>query len=275
MPPQPLAIAIVISAVAFLAGCVTGWAVYRLWTARELVPVARHRQDLLTQRRRYRRRLRALRDACVHHKLGEEQLRSTLRIAETHQATQMKLLTSAQAEIAALRGRVAELSGVARAREQGLDELRAGWGESQEALRVARDRIAAFETDHGLLRIERDELVARTQRIRTLPPMAAEAGAPGPEDRAELGSLREELAERNARIHELECKLRESEARMTDLESTLNTWKYRIAPLALHMKMQRDLARAASDDNVESGTPDPGESSAAEPVEPAVQADSL
>lgn len=258
-----MAIALLISAVAFLAGWLTGRAVYRVCTAREFVPLARHREDLLTQRQRYRRRLRALRDACARYKLGEDQLRSTLRTAENHQATQTKLLTSAQAEIAALRGRVAELNGVAHAREQGLEQLRASWEESQDALRAAQDRIVAFESDHGLLRIERDELVARTQRLRTLPPSAADTGpppAPGDrEARAELGSLREELSGRNARIHQLECKLRESEVRMTDLESTLNTWKYRIAPLALHKKLQRDLLRDATTDLAQPVTaPDPG-----------------
>ena len=33
---------------------------------------------------------------------------------------------------------------------------------------------------------------------------------------------------------------------MSELESSLQTWKYRIAPLALHMKMQRDRTRKAA-----------------------------
>jgi predicted flap endonuclease-1-like 5' DNA nuclease len=56
---------------------------------------------------------------------------------------------------------------------------------------------------------------------------------------------RAELADRDARIHELECQLEERTARLAELETDLRTWKYRIAPMALHMKIRRGGPAAA------------------------------
>lgn len=117
----------------------------------------------------------------------------------------------------------------------------------EQALRAARERVAILESDQGLMRIERDELVAHTQRLRALeaPRTASPAAVPAPVAEARRAGL----AERSARIHDLECRLRESAIRIEELESSLHTWKYRIAPLALHAKLQRERAaqaRAAS-----------------------------
>jgi predicted flap endonuclease-1-like 5' DNA nuclease len=231
------------------AGFLVSWVRFRLRTGREFVPLTTHREQLLTMRRRYRRRLRVVRDLVSRHKISEEQLRSEARAAATHQATQARLLTGAEAEIAALRERIAGMDVELRDREKRLSELR---GEAQAVLgqlHAAREKITGFERDHGLLRIERDELVARTQRLRALPAPTPENGAASvrSEPQTPAPGPRAELAERNARIHELECQLRESRNRVSELESSLSTWKFRIAPLALHMKMQRDHAQAADD----------------------------
>lgn len=121
----------------------------------------------------------------------------------------------------------------------------------EQALRAARERVAILESDQGLMRIERDELLAHTQRLRALeaPRTDNPPAAPGPTDE----TRRAGLAERSARIHELECRLRESAIRIGELESSLHTWKYRIAPLALHAKLQRE--RAAQARHGSRGTP--------------------
>lgn len=211
MPTPTYTAVLLLSVGALVAGFLISLVRFRLRTRAEFVPLAAHREELVTMRRRYRRRLRGIRDLVQRHKLNEDQLRSELRAAESHHATQAELLNAGQAEIATLRERIAIMDA----------EIR----------------------NHGLLRIERDELAAQTQRLRALPMPEPNAEAPSPA----AGTVsRAELADRNARIHDLECQLRESQSRTSELESSLHTWKYRIAPLALYMKMQRDRARKAA-----------------------------
>ena len=211
MPTPTYTAVLLLSVGALVTGILISWVRFRLRTGSEFVPLAVHREELVTMRRRYRRRLRGMRDLVLRHKLNEDQLRSELRTAEAHHATQAKLLTAGQAEISKLRERIAIMDA----------EIR----------------------DLGLLRIERDELAAQTQRLRALSMPAPDAEAPAP---VAATASRADLADRNARIHDLECQLRERQNRMSELESSLHTWKYRIAPLALHMKMQRDRARKAA-----------------------------
>lgn len=242
---------LLLSVGALLAGFLIGWVRFRLRTKTEFVPLAEHREHLVTMRRRYGRRLRTMRELVRHHQRDEEQLRSEAAATATHQTTQDKLLMAAQAEIANLRERIVGMEDQLRARGQSLSELRAEVNATAKELCDALEKIAGFERDTGLLRIERDELAAQTQRLRTLPAAAPESltGMPDTDQPATPATVatRAELADRNERIHELECQLRESRSRATELESSLQTWKYRIAPLALHMKkMQKDRERASA-----------------------------
>jgi predicted flap endonuclease-1-like 5' DNA nuclease len=230
------------------AGFLIGWVRFTLRTAAAFVPLATHRDALLTMRQRYRRRLRVMRDLVLRHKLNEEQLRADVLAGETHQATQARLLTGAQAEITTLQERITAMDAEICDRRQTVAEVRAEAQAVAEQLREALDKVAGFEREHGLLRIERDELIVRTQRLRALPASAAQSQAakPEPEPPTPAPGSRALLADREARIHELECQLRESRNRVSELESSLRTWKYRIAPLALHMEARRDRTRTAS-----------------------------
>ena len=242
MPTLSYSAALMLCAGALAAGLLASWAWFHLHVGTNYVSADAHRAELLALRQRYRRRLRAMRDSMLRYKLGEDELKSRLRVAADHQAVQDKLLAAAQAEVTSLHDRVTAQHA---AMDQQATELTHSNTRSRELaseLQAAQERIAGFQQDHGLLRIERDELVARTQRLRALQaPDAANPGTASPVPAT--GVSRAQLADRNARIHELECQLRESESRMTELQSSLNTWKYRIAPLTLHMKMQRDKSR--------------------------------
>jgi predicted flap endonuclease-1-like 5' DNA nuclease len=225
-------------------GALAAWARFRVRVGTAWVPIAAHRDEVMRLRRRYRQRLRALRDAGARSRAGEADARRELRAAADHHLTQERLLAGARAETEALRRRLAEVDAACTAHREEIAVLRARAASAAAELAEARARIAASEQDHGLLRIERDELAARTERLRALAlPAPAEAGeeAPAP------GAARAELADRDARIHELECALAEREGRVAELESSLATWKYRIAPIALHMERQRERkARAVA-----------------------------
>lgn len=236
---------LILSVSALCVGLLVGWAHFRLRLTAGFVPQDKHRAELMALRRRYRRRLRAMRDAATRLRVGENGLRGELRVASDHQATQTKLLSSAQAEIATLNRRLEALNATLGDRDRSLALARAGGDALQTDLDASRERLSAFEREHGLMRIEHDELMAQTARLRVV--RIAEAPAEPAESPPQLQTTgsRAELADRDARIHELECRLRESEQQRSEVETSLQTWKYRIAPMALHMKLRRERAEAA------------------------------
>jgi chromosome segregation ATPase len=220
----------------------------RLQTAQS-IPLIQHGGEMQSLRRHYRRRFRALRDTLDETRREAERLETRLGAAEVEREEAAIQLASARHEVSALRQRIGDMEAQQHEQRQVIERLQHHERTLGAHLTEAREKIAAFENDHGLLRIERDELVARTQRLRAL--SASPAAEPAPEAAESAASVggasRAELAERNARIHELECQLRRSRGRLRELKAELQTWKYRIAPLALHLKMQRDKASAEAD----------------------------
>jgi chromosome segregation ATPase len=214
------------------------------------ISLAQHSDELQALRRRYRRRFRALRDTLDQARLANDKLGTRLSAAENDREATDSQLAAARYEVTALRQRIGDLEAQQHEQRHVIERMQRHERAVAAELAQAQDRIAGFESDHGLLRIERDELVARTQRLRAL--SVPEASDPEP-DAAETPVMaasapRAEIAERNARIHELECQLRRNRDRLREIKAELQTWKYRIAPLALHLKMQRDKARAHTDE---------------------------
>jgi chromosome segregation ATPase len=243
-------------ACAFLAGWVFSKAYFHSRATTRLVPAARHRERLQALRRRYRRRFRTLRDMLVQSAASRDQLRNALTEMENRYAAKAELLSALEREAAETRARIEDLEHELRGRERAVADWQANQDELRQQLQAAQDKIVATEHEHGLLRIEHDELAARTQRLKALPRAAAANGggngsaeadnaAAADDTRAAMGALREGLAERDGRIHELECKLTESESRSRELETSLRTWKLRIAPLAMQLRLQRERARRA------------------------------
>jgi chromosome segregation ATPase len=225
-----------------------GWAHMRRARQVASIPIERHTEELQALRRQYRRRFRALRDALEQLRTDAGQLRDRLDVTERERDDTAAELGAALQDLALLSQRTADLEALRHEQEQAMARLQQSERSLAVELARAQEKIAGFENDTGLMRIERDELVARTQRLRALSPAEAEAPEPPAEDAGATASVRAELAQRSARIHELECQVRQHQARERELESELNTWKYRIAPLALHLKMQRDKNRKAPAD---------------------------
>ena len=219
------------------AGALAAGLVLSLRSRREHVSIADHRTELIAQRRRFRHRLRAVRDELARARSTEQALQREVRVAADHHVTQERLLAGARAENENLRERVQSLEQTDSSRAPELLRLKAREQAQREQLRSAQERIATFEHERGLLRIERDELEAHTHRLRAFgtPPAAANESGNGETSRAS----RTELADRDARIHELQCQLQQRSSQVEELETDLRTWKYRIAPLALHMKLRR------------------------------------
>jgi predicted flap endonuclease-1-like 5' DNA nuclease len=231
-----------------LAACfLIGWAYCQIYVTAHFIALDRHRETLGSMRRRYRRRLRSNRDAMLRHRSGEEQLREELRAATARLADEARQHQEVISEADRLRTQLAEArttrAGSRDALEQSLARERALGRQLADAL----ERLNAFERDGALLRIERDELFACTQRLRVLPGAVSAADErAGPGVASDTVRIRTELADRDARIHELQCALQDSATRIADLEGEVHRWKYRIAPLALHLKLKREKARQAA-----------------------------
>ena len=279
MPTSIIIVALTSSGCALLAGWLLGKASTRAQLG-NVVPAQQHREEIQALRKRYRRRLRAARNVLVQHKASRDQIRNALKEAENRHAIKAELLATAEREADARRLRVAELEASLAEHQRLLAGLRADREALQQQRDDAQEKFASTERVHGLLRIERDELAAQTQRLQALPRVTpSPAGSEGHEDpvddaavedtRAQIGALRESLANRDSRIHELECKVREAESRARDLESNLHTWKLRIAPLAFQLKRQRERARrllaADAPPQAPPDEPAPGEPAASPP----------
>jgi predicted flap endonuclease-1-like 5' DNA nuclease len=143
---------------------------------------------------------------------------------------------------------LSELEAVDLNRSRELEMLREEREHLGGQLRATIEKVSATQYEHGLLRIERDELAAQTQRLTALPRSLAASGTDATdrsaeEARAETGALRESLAERDGLIRQLESKLRERETQASEAGAQLRNWKHRVAPLVLQLRIQRERAR--------------------------------
>ncbi len=123
-----------------------------------------------------------------------------------------------------------------------------------ESLTVA---LAEAEAELAVMRVERDELRARVERLESSLADADddETGAPAvaqisadpadaqPDCQDDVDSLRETLKRRERTALDLKKRLKQSEQRVRELKLTLRSWKHRVAPLAQQLNLQRELIR--------------------------------
>ena len=202
--------------------------------------VSRQQHEMERLRAQYRRRRKIMREAVKRERSANNRLRQALDEREGVIATERSIAADQQIRAAVSEARVLEL-------EAELESLRSD-------VQAAREKMSATQTEHGLLRIEHGELLARTMRLRALTGATAMGvtGQPPPDcaaeaTRAGAGILRQAVAERDATIHELTCKLQETEGRATELDMQLRTWKHRVAPLVLQLRIQRERNRKLRD----------------------------
>lgn len=111
--------------------------------------------------------------------------------------------------------------------------------------------VEDLEGKLALLRVERDELLARIQRLESegdsgdgqASHQYSEQQESAANLRAQLGELRENLAARDRQVREAKIQLGERDARIRDLTARLESWKQRVSPLTAKLKQQRNLIR--------------------------------
>jgi len=232
-----LVIALVCFAVAFVSGGVLSKAYFTAHGPPQVGGRSKTHALLHAQRNQYRKRLAALNNVIRLHEETRSQIREKLASIESMNEERGKSLTEARAQIAQIELQVSNLEQSIAERDRRIAELDAG--ESNNAV---------IEKKLGMLRIERDELVARIRRMEADQSQSTAAPPADTEDeiarmRADMGELRETLATRNRRIHDLELRLVDSTEQARRLQAKLDSWKQRVSPLTRKLKQQKEVIR--------------------------------
>jgi len=241
-------IALVSFAVAFVAGGMLSKVYFAVRGAGDSTT---SEAQLDEQRRRYRKRIDALNRVIQRHEEARGQLKE--KLTRYHKATAKHSLNPIPIsdDLADLQLAAQELRAQLASRDNELAALRGRIATLAESRDDERQKFETTQNELSLLRIERDELIARVQRLESGPRTPPNTTAPGndaPEDvvadqRAEMGEMRENLAKRDRQVHDLELQLKDSEARTQELQERLDSWKQRVSPLTKKLKQQRNLIR--------------------------------
>lgn len=241
-------IALVCFAVAFVGGGVLSKAYFATRGAPDSVDRNKLHALLRAQRVRYRKRMVALNNVIRRHEETRDQVRDKLTNIEHEHAERGKLLNEAQAKLAQEQKQLAD-------RDRRIAEFNAD-----------ESSASALEKEFGVLRIEKDELTARIGRMEAEQAQKA-ASIESNEDeseiarmRADMGELRETLAKRDRRVHDLELQLQDSTERARQLQTKLDNWKQRVTPLTRKLKQQKEvIQKFCQDSDAEHQTEDSGD----------------
>jgi predicted flap endonuclease-1-like 5' DNA nuclease len=227
--------ALISFAVAFVAGGLLSKAYFAVRSAADSED-----QRLDEQRQHYRKRIDTLQQIIRRHEDSLEKIKLKLQEFQQRQVRRNKA-TPPKAKFDELREQLSTRNSEVTQLQRQLESLR------EEQAAQARRTDGSAE-DVSLLRIERDELAARLRRLETEPAESAEASRTRHGDvagslRAEMGEMREALAQRDRQVHELQRHLDDRDRQLQDLGERLATWKQRVAPLTAKLRQQRDVIR--------------------------------
>ena len=247
-----LVIALLSFAIAFVAGALLSKAFFATQSpAQDVIARDQHHALLKAQRSRYRKRVHALANVLRRHEDTQGKIKE--KLAEYHQAMEARAESCrvAESEVVNLRTELASLQNTVADYDQENLELQARVISLNGKLKTEHAKSTNAANELGLLRIEREELTARARRLEQEHQTADEvesdstaaADEPAAEMRARMGELREKLAVRDRRIHELNVQLEDSDAQKRYVQERLETLKRRVAPLTQKLRQQRQLLR--------------------------------
>lgn len=241
-------IALISFAVAFLAGGLLSKAYLTVHGTGDAATAKRQLDD---QRRRYRQRVDELQATIRRHEDAQEQIKKKLRDFQNSTREKAHGRENVRVEAAELREATDGLNDQLAIRDTEIKALRERIGPLQERLEAEQGKAEKADNECSLLRIERDELNARTRRLDS--ERADNDGTAAPRDqdqidivatlRADMGEMRESLATRDRQILDLELQIRDSEKQVRGLLAQLEAWKQRVSPLTTKLKQQRELIR--------------------------------
>ncbi len=231
-------IALISFAIAFVCGGVLSKAYFATRDPSDAVGRKKLHELLQAQRVRYRKRMAALNNVIRRHEETRDQIRDKLSKIEDKRTEHTNLLHKAQSELEQ-----------EQQKNQDLCQQLAGHGPNTAEPKPDKSATSGIEKELSLLRIERDELAARASRLEANQVRVGTASESGDSEdkiaqmRAEMGELRETLATRDRRIHDLELQLQDSTERTRELQAKLDNWKHRVTPLTRKLKQQKEVIR--------------------------------
>ncbi|MAF84156.1 MAG: hypothetical protein CL797_08645 [Chromatiales bacterium] len=237
-------IALISFAVAFVGGCVMTKAYFLTKGAPDLVHRNKVHALLQAQRVRYRKRLVALNNVIRRHEDTRDQIREKLTNIENKHAERGESLHRVKAKLHQEQEQTQNL-------QQQLTKLE----HCSTNVQADETSTSALENELGMLRIEKDDLAARVRRSEEeQAQIVATAESSETVDeiarmRADMGELRETLATRNRRVHDLELQLQESAKQARELQAKLDNWKQRVTPLTRKLMQQKKVIQSFCLDN--------------------------
>ena len=229
------------SACAFVCGGILGKAYIATRDTTQPATTDKSRILLEAQRARYRKRMSALNKVIRHHEEIRVQIKDRLTAIETKHEERGQALKQSQVQLETEQKKNLDLE------------------EQLNKLLQAAESTAKNEEAFSMLRIERDELAARIVRLEAELQDQANEPAEVLEDklaqmREITGELRESLATRDRRVHDLELQLNDNIEQTRTLQSKLDNWKQRVKPLTQQLKQQKELISQIRN---QAGTPAP------------------
>jgi predicted flap endonuclease-1-like 5' DNA nuclease len=240
-----IVIALICFAVAFVSGGLLSKAYFVTHGAAEPVGHNKLHTLLQAQRARYRKRMIALNNVIRRHEETRDQIHDKLAKIKLTHIERGELLQEMKTKLEQ-----------AQNQNQGLQQQLADCNQRITTFDTDESAAAAIEKEFGVLRIERDELVAQLKRIESSQVKNSVTNNTN-EDldkiarmRADMGELRETLATRDRRVHDLELKLQDSTDQARQLQTKLESWKQRVMPLTRKLKQQKELLQRLCRDKV-------------------------
>jgi len=231
---------VVIGLVCFAVAFVSGGLLSKVYFTTRGAPDAVGRNKLhallQTQQVSYRKRMQAQNNVILRHEKTRDQIRDKLTSIERKHAKRGQLLNAAQAEL--------------ERKQQENQDLQQQLSKKSRCiadLNTSKSIPSSMEKELSMLRIERDELAARFVHMETEQAQeAATREANRDEDkiarmRADMGELRETLATRDRRVHDLDLQVRDNAEQVRQLQAKLDNWKQRVTPLTRKLKQQKEV----------------------------------
>jgi predicted flap endonuclease-1-like 5' DNA nuclease len=231
-----IVIALICFAVAFVSGGLLSKAYFVTRNAPESIGRNKLHTLLQAQRVRYRKRMIALNNVIRRHEETRVQIHDKLAKINLTHTERGELLQEMNTKLEQ-----------EQKQTQALEQELADCNQRINTFDTDKSTSAAMEKEFGVLRIERDELVAQLKRIESGQTKNSVTSSTNEDPdkiarmRADMGELRETLATRDRRIHDLELQLQDSTDQARQLQTKLDSWKQRIMPLTRKIKQQKEL----------------------------------
>lgn len=253
---------IVASAIAFVAGLLVGKARFNHEPVGPVVTREKHRKLLRTLRGRYQKRLRDKDELIGRHESARDNTRGRIESMEQALSVKAEHTVTLETELTAQQETLTHLKQTVAQRNHELEEVAENRNSLDSQLDIQTARTAAIENELALSQIEREELKARNTRLETerkeltdtmnhqCDTAERQFNYSAIEDqRAELGELRETLANREHKIRELELQIEDKQTRIAAQDARLHEWKHRMAPLAQQLRKHQNLLRQVAAKN--------------------------